>query len=63
LEKANIVECLGAKLPSLVSSLPLQGYFSQITYFLYPSNQEIDIIITAVSIGKDAQLKSVQQQR
>jgi hypothetical protein len=63
LEKTNIVECLGAKLPLLVSSLPLQGYFGQITYFLYPSNQEIDIIITTVSIGKGAHLKGVQQQR
>jgi hypothetical protein len=41
----------------------LQGYFGQITYFLYPSNQEIDIIIAAVSIGKDAHFKGIQQQR
>jgi hypothetical protein len=46
-----------------VGSLPLQGYFGQITYFLYPSNQKIDIIITTVSIGKDAHFKDVQQQR
>ena len=62
-EKANIVECRGAKLPSLVSSLPLQGYFDQIIHFLYPLNQEINIIMTAVSSSKDAHLKNVQQQR
>ena len=47
----------------LVSSLPLQGYFDQITHFLYPLNQEINIIMTAVSSSKNAHLKSVQQQR
>ena len=62
-EKANIVECLGAKLPLLVSSLPLQGYFGQIIYFLYPRNQEMNIIMTVVSSTKDTHLKSVQQQR
>jgi hypothetical protein len=41
----------------------LQGYFGQITYFLCPSNQKINIIIAVVSIGKEAHLKGVQQQR
>ena len=62
-EKANIVECLGEKLSSLVSNLLLQGYFGQITYFLYPLNQEMNIIMAAVSSSKDAHLKSIQQQR
>jgi hypothetical protein len=62
-KKINIVECLGAKLPLLVSSLPLQGYFVQLTPFLYPPNQEMHIILAAVSIGKIARLKDVQQQR
>ena len=48
---------------TLVSSLPLQGYFGQITDFLYPLNQEMNIIRTVVFSTKDTHLKSVQQQR
>jgi hypothetical protein len=62
-EKTNIVECLEAKLPLLVSSLPLQGYFGHLTHFLYPSNQEMNIILAAVSTSKIPRLKDVQQQR
>jgi hypothetical protein len=48
---------------SLVSSLPLQGYFGQITHFLYLLNQKMNIIMTEVSSSKDAHLKSIQQQK
>ena len=48
---------------SLLSSLPLQGYFGQITHFLYPLNQEMNIIIAVVSNSKDSHLKSVLQQK
>jgi hypothetical protein len=60
-DAACLKGCLGAKLLAPYRCT-LQGYFGQITYFLYPSNQKIDIIIAAVPIGKDAHLKGIQQQ-